>query len=359
VVVTPAVKIEEPDSPRRSRVSNFSSDNPFQSGSSPPAEQSSPKAHRRKSSLSASHEERRKSSSRGRKTLSPTAARVKQEYGFEVPSRRTFEIPVSRLKTPKSEKMSDRIEAGEEFTPEEQLALVRERALKGQQDLIPAQRKKRVKKAGPVAKSAPWVVILTTLTLFAGYWRHEKIEIGYCGVGKPSWSLTETKVPQWVHGLQPECEPCPPHAYCHADFEVRCEQDFVLQHHPLSLGGLWPLPPTCEPDSEKQRRVQAVADRGVEELRERRAKFECGDLVDEKGKAIPKVEIPVEQLKEEVGKKRRKGMSQHEFDELWQPALGEILNREEIVSDSHGYVLHFFYPANSTLQSSTFPSNEY
>jgi len=73
------------------------------------------------------------------------------------------------------------------------------------------------------------------------------------------------------------------------------------------------LTPTCEPDGEKVRRVKAVADRAVEELRERRAKWECGDLVDEAGIPDVVVEIDEEDLKKEVSKKRRKGMGEAEF----------------------------------------------
>ncbi len=125
--------------------------------------------------------------------------------------------------------------------------------------------------------------------------------------------------------------------------EVKCEHHFVLKPHPLSFGGLIPLPPTCEPDGEKVRRVKMVADRAVEELRERRAAFECGEDVrqlkstGEGGESHamvraskPKLEISEEALREEVGKMRRKGMSDAEFNDLWQGALGEITGREEV-----------------------------
>ena len=118
--------------------------------------------------------------------------------------------------------------------------------------------------------------------------------------------------------------------------QVRCDPDFVLQSHPLSLGGLLPLPPTCEPDGEKVRKVQAVAERAVEELRDRRAKFECGELTDETGKALPTVEIEEPQLKAQVSQKRRRGMSAAEFEELWKGAIGEVLSRDEVTSDSQG-----------------------
>lgn len=89
------------------------------------------------------------------------------------------------------------------------------------------------------------------------------------------------------------------------------------------------MPPTCEPDGEKVRRIKAVADRAVEELRERRAKFECGGK-EEGGEVVKTVEIGEEELKRRVGEKRRKGMGQAEFEELWAGAIGEIMGREEV-----------------------------
>ncbi|CRK23765.1 hypothetical protein BN1723_018101, partial [Verticillium longisporum] len=83
---------------------------------------------------------------------------------------------------------------------------------------------------------------------------------------------SEVSVPDWiVPYIEPQCERCPQHAYCFEDYTVRCDDNFIMKPHPLSLGGLVPLPPTCEPDGEKVRRIKAVADKAVEELRERRA----------------------------------------------------------------------------------------
>lgn len=218
--------------------------------------------------------------------------------------------------------------AGEEFTPDEQLALEREHA-----DLMyPATpQRRRARAPGTASTAAPWVVILALVCGFAGWWRHEKIEIGFCGIGNPTWSLADTRVPEWANVLEPQCEPCPPHAFCYKNFEARCEHDFILRAHPLALGGLIPLPPTCEPDSEKARRVKAVADKAIEELRDRRAKWECGELT-EHGKEASGPEISEAELKQEVGRKRRKGMSDVEFDSLWKGALGEVIGKEEIVS---------------------------
>lgn len=153
-------------------------------------------------------------------------------------------------------------------------------------------------------------------------------------------------IPAWVHqNFEPTCEPCPQHAICYPDMEVQCETDFVLQPHPLSVNGLVPLPPTCEPDSEKQRRIKAVADRAVEDLRERRAAYECGDTVSKAEEAVSsatanvqavakstasKLEVTEEDLKKSVSKLRRKGMTEQEFEDLWRGALGDIMGRDEV-----------------------------
>jgi len=235
------------------------------------------------------------------------------------------------------------LEPGEEFTPEEQLELVRERAMSGRMDVVPARRRKERQSPTGVARVAPWAVALAMLGGLGTVWRQEKIAVGYCGVGRPSTALAGVEIPDWASVLQPQCEPCPQHAYCYPDLETVCETDFILKPHPLSLSGLVPLPPTCEPDSQKARKVKAVADRAVEELRERNAKWECGEL-DEGGKSLPSAEMSEEELKQEMSNKRRKGMSQSEFEDLWKGAIGEIRGRDEIVSSVDEYVYSSLSP---------------
>jgi hypothetical protein len=355
IVMPPHVQIDEPHLPIKSEhrdkdKSPFSDDNPFQTGSSPSAESRriSSSTSRSRKSLGSVKEERRKSGTSRRKTTSPNERAIEQDDGVTAPSSSTFEFPVARTRLARK----DDIQPTEEFTPEEQLELVRERAAQGYSgsDLLPSRQStlthRRRQPTSTATKSATWGVLLTLLASIGTWYRKEKIDIGYCGVGQPEWSLSnyDTNIPLWVKDtLQPVCEPCPQHAFCYANMEVKCENDFVLKLHPLSLGGLIPLPPTCEPDGEKVRRVKAVADRAVEELRERRAAYECGEEIKqpqsagagEKANTIvragrPKLEISEDALREEVSKMRRKGMSNAEFDDLWQGALGEIAGREEV-----------------------------
>lgn len=320
----------------------FTDDNPFQSGSSPLADETprtrtgtSSEGRRRSSkrpsetttpaAVAASKEERRR-----RKTADPV--HVKQEDGVQVPSRSTFEVtPVSRGRDIKAEDESDEEESAEELTQDEH------------EELDEGYPGSTASRPGSSGSFASWIVILTLLGAFAAWWRQEKVDIGYCGVGKPRWSLVATNVPDWADAIEPRCEPCPQHAFCYPNFEVKCEPDFVLKPHPLALAGLVPVPPTCEPDGEKVRRVKVVADKAIQELRERRTKWECGEPEKEKeaggggdGEVPSSPELTVSELKEQVNKLRRKGMSDEEFEELWRGAMGEVAGREEVVSSTKG-----------------------
>ena len=355
VPIHPSVKMDEPDQRIKREsledgASPFSDDNPFQSGSSPASESRRVSStSRTRKSLGAPSSDKRKSSSHRRQTTSPLQETREDEY--DVPSRSTFEFPVPRVKSEAIE--HDEIPTTEEFTPEESLELARDKAAKGYpaSESLPSRStalvRRKKKPTSTVSKYGPASVLVTLLGALGAWYRKEKIEIGFCGVGKPSWSLADNpQIPVWVtEKFQPPCEPCPQHAYCYPGMDVSCETNYVLQPHPLSLGGIVPLPPTCEPDGEKVKKIKAVADRAVEELRERRAIYECGDEVKAAAAGSPatsaevrsvgksgeaKLEIAEEDLKQEVGKQRRKGMSADEFGELWQGALGDITGRDEV-----------------------------
>ncbi|QSZ32618.1 hypothetical protein DSL72_002197 [Monilinia vaccinii-corymbosi] len=323
------------------RETNFTFDNPFQSGS-PPSENRRPLS---------GHENKRKSLGgsaakemvKGRTSVSRRRTATPQANDeIHPPSSSTFEMPVSSLDGLKDYD-DNGVEIGEDFTPEAQFELEREQQ-RGLSKIQP-----RRKQSNGFSMSGPiWMILMAILGGYAAWYRQEKIAVGFCGVGREAHSIIPitSSLPDWVQLISgPRCDMCPQHAYCNTNYEVQCDQDFVLKHHPLSMGGFLPLPPTCEPDGEKVRRVKAVADRAVEELRERRAKWECGDLVDETGAPEPTVEIGTEKLKKLVGEKRRKGMGEAEFEELWLGAIGEIKGRDEVVVGADG---------SNTLKSTSF-----
>ncbi|KAI0506103.1 Man1-Src1p-C-terminal domain-containing protein [Xylaria bambusicola] len=345
---TPKLKTEESDGLFRRTSDVFTSDNPFQSGS-PAGPEQTPSNRRR----TTSHHLPR-SSSKGTRRRTDDYSRP-DDYdlphdeqpaapysGLEVPkpryARRKTPEPVYRTPDPPA------VEAGEEFTPQEQLELAAEEIVNGQNAVVRAGHESPSKK---VNKKTPFLMFLTTmLAVYAGWYRQEKIAVGYCGVGQTVGSIpSEIEVPEWAQSvlpaeipvpqfvidkLEPECEPCPAHAYCYDDFTVRCEQDYILKPHPFALGGAVPLPPTCEPDGEKVRRVQAVADKAIEELRERAAKYECREPIDEEGTIVDTPAMEELELKQIIDKKKSRKMSNQEFEDLWGAAIGEIKHREEV-----------------------------
>ena len=329
------VKLEEPeDFPVRPAVpgSAFSDDNPFQSGSSP----LSGEASRRKFASTSSERKKSHSSRRRTERISDAGSKREQTDGAVVPTSRTFEMPVSSLKKPQIKvEPTDEVEAGEEFVPEEQLELMRQRAASGQKDYLPPRRRQLGRKESKVPRSLPWMVLMALLGGYTTWFRQEKLAVGYCDIGRSSDAISSVQIPDWASFLLPSCEQCPQHAICYEGLETRCERDFILQPHPLSLGGLVPVPPTCEPDGEKARKVKAVADRAVDELRERNALVECGNLKDSEGKLASR-ELGEQELKQVVAGKRRRSMTDAEFEDLWKGAIDEMIGLEEVLQSSDG-----------------------
>jgi hypothetical protein len=339
---TPKLKTEDSDGLFRRTSDVFTSDNPFQSGSSPATTEQTPSNRRRTTSHNAS----RSTSKSARRETDDHGSPDDDEhtkYGvLKVPAPRYArrKTPEPRFETPEP----PTVEAGEEFTPQEQLELAAEEAVNGRTAIVPARpsgHSNKMSKKTPIS-----MLLITILGVYTGWYRQEKIAVGYCGVGQTVSSIPSAiEVPEWAHSilpeqisvpqsiidtLEPECEPCPPHAYCYSDYSVRCEQDYILKPHPFALGGVVPLPPTCEPDGEKVRRVQAVADRAIEELRERTAKYECRQPVDEEGTVVDTPAVEELELKQVINKKKSRKMSDQEFEDLWGSAIGEIKQREEV-----------------------------
>ncbi|KAJ6446155.1 sister chromatid separation protein (Src1) [Purpureocillium lavendulum] len=309
----------------------FTDDNPFQSGSSPPSVKTP--TNRRRTT--------------GEDVFQSTKSSRRRTDGVvdRRQSSRSFAVPATRLRSLTPEMV---LEPGEEFTPDEQLEL-EEAASKGELPLVP--RPSATKSGRQTSLTTPLIVLLLALLSAYGAWyRQEKIAVGYCGLGRPAKTLVPPEVPVpdvLVPFVEPQCEKCPAHAFCYEDFSIRCEKDFILKPHPLSLGGLIPLPPSCEPDGERARRVKAVADKAIEELRDRRAKFECGNLVDETGKQEDSPAIAEEELKASVSKKRSKKLNSKEFDDLWKDAIGDVAEREEVSVEAE------------TTDSPDFPNRKY
>ena len=328
---TPQVKQPTPDPEawhRPAADSPFTQDNPFQSGSSPP--NPDPRDRRRKT-MGFEHKERRKSDANRRRTYQTQVDQ--QDDGIVVPTRKTFEMPISRVKRQEQAvvAMPDSGDEGEEYTPEEQQELSLERAKNGEVDILPARHRRDPKKTASTIQAFLLTFCATLFAICGGVWREEKFAIGFCGVGPDT--LTEiagVEIPEFAVDYLPQCEPCPLNAICYSNLKVECHKDFIKKYHPLSFGGFLPLPPTCEPDTEKTRKATQVANHAVQALRKRRAEYECGED-DGQGNAVQSPDVTVAELKQQLINKKGKSLSNEEFEDLFAKALGEIPNRQEVV----------------------------
>lgn len=301
----PAVKVEPEEG------SPFSNDNVFQSGSSP---LQAPATDRRRTTSGTTS--RALNQTPGKENRRRTEEQRSTDHNVRevtASTRRTFDLSVKQEP-----------DVTEEFTPEEDeaQALVTRPASNA---LTRVARKAPVKSAAKTGVSSVGLLLLATVGYF---WSQEKFQVGYCGVGHPSTEIAGVAIPDWADVVRPPCEPCPPHAYCQDNLETTCEPGFVLSHNPLSLGGLLPFAPACEPDSARARKIEAVKQRAVEELQVQNAKYECGEA--------SKPEIRENDLKVAISTRKRRDMSNEEFDDLWASALPELQNLEDITSGSDG-----------------------
>jgi hypothetical protein len=181
------------------------------------------------------------------------------------------------------DQVDEKMDAGEEFVPEEAAELAQQPA----RDLI----RREPRPSGDSGSHALLIIMTFMLIAYASWWRKEKIEVGYCGVGGLGmrirvftvlvYGLIEDTDSQQDHGyafaelLRPECEPCPPHAKCYPDMQLECVDDYIKKNNFGSLGGLWPIPPACVPDTQKERRVMIMSDAALAILRENGAEQRC------------------------------------------------------------------------------------
>ncbi|KAG9737278.1 hypothetical protein KCU75_g17041, partial [Aureobasidium melanogenum] len=212
----------------------------------------------------------------------------------------------------------DQMVAGEEFTPEEQNELIKAQEENPSSALSRVPRKQKPRSGA--AKAGFTTVFFTILVAVAAVWRQEKIKVGFCGIGQPSETFAGADIPEWASFLKPECEPCPMHAECRENLHIVCDDGFVPVSHPLALGGLVPIPPTCEPDSEKLRKITALTSHAVETvLREANAKYECGET------RTPYVTEP--QLKATIA---AKGKNMKDILDLIDQAIDDVPKRDEV-----------------------------
>ncbi|KAF8250711.1 hypothetical protein K440DRAFT_540887 [Wilcoxina mikolae CBS 423.85] len=307
----------------------FSSYNPFQMGSPPPLGVGTPGADRRRTLGVPSTTKKRSTSSR-RRTEGVQQPDVEDyattSVGGSLKKRRqSLRSAANGNELVKAELVDD-MEPGEEFEPAEAAEL----AQQPPQELV-----RRRPQAPGTGGNALLALVSIVLFAYAIWWRQEKIEVGYCGVG--GLDMRKHDQNTFVELLRPECEPCPAHAKCYPGMELDCVDDYIKVNSYASLGGLWPIPPACVPDTEKERRVMIMSDAALDILRKNGAEQRCkekflsGDLELEG--------VSEADLRQVLYDRKASSLSDREFSELFRHALEDVSNREEVIveTDKDGY----------------------
>lgn len=103
---------------------------------------------------------------------------------------------------------------------------------------------------------------------------------------------------------------------------MACNDDFIHKPHPFRFNGLLPVVGECIPDTKKQRRIAIVAERALGLLRDKAARVECED---ETPTGMTERDIKADLLKYKSG-----ALSDEEFDALFEAAIAEVEQREEV-----------------------------
>lgn len=226
---------------------------------------------------------------------------------------------------------ADAIETTEEFAPSADAHELPSRSRGASGKLV--RQKRKEKRWGDEISDTQlffWCLVLILSGFYLMFWRQEKFIVGYCGVPQTEPSMAdlvnEHYPNDWrstlFNAIRPGCSPCPPHAECLPNLEMRCKQDFIYKPHPFRLNNLLPLSGECIPDTEKQRRIAIVAERALSLLRDKAARVECDG---ETPTGLMEREIKAELLKYKSG-----SLSDEEFDALFEAAIGEVEKMDEI-----------------------------
>lgn len=191
------------------------------------------------------------------------------------------------------------------------------------------------------------------------WWPAERSKLGFCDTTLvpptrdypwfASFSLSDPylqQVQEYVrHGVDyvaPSCYPCPEHATCFANTEIKCDEGYIERRDLFALLGFYG--PWCERDVETERLLATLAERAVHVLRNRRARYECdGD--------IPSPEMTEDELYYELLALKAPQLSEEDFRALWDSVSAGLNQYPDVEMVS----LQKFEPRNKLTQ--VFPRN--
>lgn len=214
----------------------------------------------------------------------------------------------------------------------------------------------KVRQHSTVVDDIPWTsIFLQTAFLLlllggAGWYRHEKAQLGYCDTGRPDNSLTrDLRGSQYLRfgyaddsfgglalnladkaGLRPSCTTCPTHGTCDGTKFKGCDSDYVRRENPLALGGLLPVAPRCVPDTEKLVKIAEEAAGVARVLRRKRGEVVCKGEWSGKGGAAQEEARTYGLTKDDL-RKRAATDRRSSYGDLFELALDDLEKHGEIV----------------------------
>ncbi|OZJ06557.1 hypothetical protein BZG36_00482 [Bifiguratus adelaidae] len=176
-----------------------------------------------------------------------------------------------------------------------------------------------------VSRNTFFVLLMILTLLYGVWWRQERLAAGYCDSDLPEVDRQSRAKGNILDYIRPNCMPCPTHAHCSNGKLTHCDSNFLLHSHPLSLGGLLPLPQICVADTEKQQRAEAVASEIKRMLSVRAGDVLCGRIrVDKRMDRNVTTGLQIEDIWDRLVELKDESVTEDQFEEYWKMAFKDL-----------------------------------
>ncbi|KAF9099777.1 inner nuclear membrane protein enriched at telomere/subtelomere region [Mortierella sp. GBA35] len=327
-------------------ISNFSDENPFQSGSESGRSRS---RTRTPSTLVRSRSSTRIAS---RKEAREREAAAAQDHVFKVPAQPAFSkfMKTSPAVKDKKKKESSPVSPTPRPTPRPQpapaeeakarqitsaeLQTPKELHLSSSQDNDKddmSESKENLRQAMRYL----WIVLPAILLAYGVWYRQARFDIGFCTPATDE--LTKGK--SW---FSPSCIPCPDHATCiDSDADPMCPPEYILKPQLLSFGNLLPLSPICVLNKARKYQSLQVANAAEQLLQIHAGNVECRMMTRDKAPVNSaeynaRRSISTDDLKFQLEKLKDASIDEEDFAQYWKLALKELHRRPDTIVFEHG-----------------------
>ncbi|KAG0214148.1 inner nuclear membrane protein enriched at telomere/subtelomere region [Mortierella sp. GBA30] len=178
------------------------------------------------------------------------------------------------------------------------------------------------------------ILVIVGLLCFALWYRQARFDLGFCTSSSNRSNNTHGANPytKISEHLYPTCIPCPKHATCpNPHSEPICSPDYTLQPHELSFGGLLPLAPSCVLSRAGEYQSQQVADVAESIVHSRAGLEECRAFSQPliTAELLTLQRISLKELKINIESMKHPSVSKEEFDRYWTLAISKLYTRTD------------------------------